>query len=535
MVLSPFEGYNFGYKRVWSMAGKVRHLINRSGRYHARLVVPKDLRDAVGKTELRLPLGGDYRQALKLLPGAVAQLQSQIAEVERKSGQGVKPLRYPLALDQLAHAHYMQRLAFDDELRNDPRWPAIGIDDILVGRLRDAIAGKATDAELDALVGDRIERFRKAGNVDAERGSDEWRTIARALCIAEYEALERVYERDEGDFSGKPKAPILANAQPSEEPQERLGLTRLWEDYVRSRVQADFMRDKGQRQRPVFENLRKFLKHDDARKVTKKDLLAWRDHLLKTLSAKTVNDIYLSAVRSVFSWAKENDKLAENPADGVRQRKPRKVYSRERGYTDAEALKVLKASRAYEPKIDEFGNVRESEKMIMTKRWVPIICAFTGARVSEIIQLRKQDVRKEEGQWIIRITPDAGTVKSGGYRDVPLHPQIIELGFMIVVEEAAKGPLFHNATEPEKYEKAARIVSNKLSDWLRVEKLRPDGLQPNHAWRHRFKTQCLELGISDRVMDAIQGHAGRTAGDNYGDVTLKAKRDAICKLPNFEL
>ena len=54
------------------MAGKTRHMVNRSGRYLARLVVPKDLREIVGKTELRAPLGGDYREALRLLPGAVA-------------------------------------------------------------------------------------------------------------------------------------------------------------------------------------------------------------------------------------------------------------------------------------------------------------------------------------------------------------------------------------------------------------------------------------------------------------------------------
>ena len=50
-----------------------------------------------------------------------------------------------------------------------------------------------------------------------------------------------------------------------------------------------------------------------------------------------------------------------------------------------------------------------------------------------------------------------------------------------------------------------------------------------------MKTQCRELGISDRVFDAIQGHAGRTAGDNYGDVTLKTKIDAIARLPDYDL
>ncbi|WP_241525932.1 DUF6538 domain-containing protein [Pseudophaeobacter leonis] len=521
------------------MAGKIRNLVNRSGRYHARLVVPKDLREAVGKTELRTPLGGDYREAQKLLPGAVAQLQHRIAQAERQAGQGrsrATPARYPLAPDQIAHSHYTQRLVFDDELRSDPRYASFGyVDELLVQRLRDAIAGKADSEELNALVGRQIERFRAAGNLDAEPGSDEWRVIARALCSAELEALARVAERDEGDYTGTPAAPIIKDSQPPENAAARVNLTDLWSDYVNSRVQAGFMRDGGKRQRPVIENLRKFLRHNNATRITKKDLLAWRDHLMKDLSAKTVNDIYLSAVRSLFTWAVENDRLPENVASNVRQPKPRKVYGRERGYTDEEAVKVLKASRTYEPQPDSTGHVRESEQMANLKRWVPIICAFTGARVSEITQLRKEDIRKVDGHWVARITPDAGTVKSGGYRDVPLHPQIIEEGFAQFVANAKPGPMFHNATEPEKFQRAAVIVSNKLSDWLRMSGLRPEGLQPNHAWRHRLKTQCRELGISDRVVDAIQGHAGRTAGDNYGDVTLKTKTDAIAKLPDYEI
>lgn len=53
------------------MAGKVRNMVNRSGRYDACLVVPKDLRRFVGKAELRLLLCGGHQQALKLLSSAV--------------------------------------------------------------------------------------------------------------------------------------------------------------------------------------------------------------------------------------------------------------------------------------------------------------------------------------------------------------------------------------------------------------------------------------------------------------------------------
>lgn len=78
------------------MAGKIKNFVNRSGRYHARFVVPKDLRAIIGKTELRTPLGGDYREAIKLLPGAVTQLQYQIGLAERQAGQGRDGHRPPL-------------------------------------------------------------------------------------------------------------------------------------------------------------------------------------------------------------------------------------------------------------------------------------------------------------------------------------------------------------------------------------------------------------------------------------------------------
>ncbi len=166
------------------MAGKVRHLVNRSGRYHARIVVPKDLRDVIGKTELRQPLGPDYRQALRLLPGAVAQLQHEIALAERKVAAqrpGGRPARFPMAPDQIAWANYQSRAAFDDTLCNDHRYASVGIDDRLVRFLKEGMAGRLSDRELELLVGERIDHYRRLGNSDAKHGTEEWRELARAL------------------------------------------------------------------------------------------------------------------------------------------------------------------------------------------------------------------------------------------------------------------------------------------------------------------------------------------------------------------
>jgi hypothetical protein len=44
----------------------------------------------------------------------------------------------------------------------------------------------------------------------------------------------------------------------------------------------------------------------------------------------------------------------------------------------------------------------------------------------------------------------------------------------------------------------------------------------------------MESGIPPSVLDAIQGHAPRTASDSYGDVTVKAMA-AMERVPKVEV
>ncbi len=521
------------------MAGKTRYLLNRNGRFFARLVVPKELRQIVGKSELRTLLGPDLRTAMKLLHGAVAALQHELAQAERKAAATgavkVQPGRYPLAPDQIAASHYAQRLAFDDALRNDPRYASMLIDTVLVDSLRAAASGSLPDNDLTALVGDLVERFRQIGNHNAQPGSDEWRGIARAVAVGELEALGRVSERDEGDFTGKPLHPMIVNAQAQVDAPAPVSIKRLWADYVQSRKLLGYMADDGRRQILAVESLLDYLRHDDAAKVTKKDMTAWLDLAVTQRSPATVSKVYLPTIRSLFRWAHGKDKIASDPTTGLRVVMPKKIQTREKGYTTPEAVKVLKACLAYQPKTGPKGSVLEGPKTTAAKRWAPLLCAFTGARVAEITQLRKEDFRKEGDVHVARITPEAGSTKTGQWRDVPLHPQIIALGFLNYLDTVPSGPIFHNATDPAKYTYNAKKMANRLGDWLQENDLVPDGVQPSHGWRHRLKTIGREVGIQDRVLDAIQGHAPRTAGDNYGDITIKTKATAIELLPEFDL
>ncbi|TPK53817.1 MULTISPECIES: tyrosine-type recombinase/integrase [unclassified Mesorhizobium] len=521
------------------MTGRVRNLLNRDGRYFARLVVPKELRPYIGKTELRTGLGPDYRTALKMLPGAVATLQHEIALGERRAvaagEQSITVGRYPLLPPQIASRDYQMRLADDAEIRaHHYQYAGFEVDYEAARLFRDGYSGKLSDDELERLIGERLEEFKSLGNHSATKGGLEWRLIAQALCVSAYEAMSRQHERNDGDFKGEPSHPLLTTAQPVEDDRQPVSLKGLLTDYLDERAADGKGREARKRWTPVFADLSNFIRHNDARKLTKQNLLDWKDASLKTLASKTVGDVYLASVRTVLKWAVNNDRLETNVAENVRIKVSKRQHSREKGFTLDEAVVVLKVASDHQPKHSDNPQTREAPQTTAAKRWSPILCAHTGARIAEITQLRKQDFRYEKGVPVVRIAPNAGSVKAGNYRDVPLHQQLIDLGLMDFVEGAADGPLFYPASEKKDGTLPARTVAGRISEWLQAKKVIPEGVSPSHGWRHRFKTVGLEIGVAGRILEAIQGHAGRTAGDDYGDVTITAKASAIARLPRYE-
>jgi integrase len=154
--------------------------------------------------------------------------------------------------------------------------------------------------------------------------------------------------------------------------------------------------------------------------------------------------------------------------------------------------------------------------------------------VGEVAQLRKEDVTQRDGHWVIRITPEAGTVKTNEAREVAVHPQLVDLGFPAFVQQSSHGPLFLTPGEGGEVLGPLRGLKNRLAEFARAVVADPH-VAPNHGWRHRFKTVGMEAGIPPRILDAIQGQAPRTVADSYGDVTLKTIAAAINQLPSYDL
>lgn len=282
--------------------------------------------------------------------------------------------------------------------------------------------------------------------------------------------------------------------------------------------------------RTTIRHLTAFLGHDDAARVTKADVVAFKDHrLAEGASTKTVKDGDLAALKSVFGWAQANCYLPTNPAEGITVRIGRKRdQSRPKGFTDEEVAIILTAAMEREP------SEREKPKTTAAYRWVPWLLAFTGARVGEICQLRKEDIFEQSGRWVLRITPEAGSVKTGQSRLVPIHSQLIHQGFLEVVRKAGPGHLFVTPTHPSEPQGAVTGLANRMRELIREVVTDPQ-VQPFHAWRHRFQTVTRELGCDEGLVRVITGHAARDVHDRYGDHTVKAMARVIDAIPSFNL
>ncbi|PTS83278.1 hypothetical protein DBR17_08545 [Sphingomonas sp. HMWF008] len=277
-----------------------------------------------------------------------------------------------------------------------------------------------------------------------------------------------------------------------------------------------------------------FVGYDDAARVKPEDVIAWKDHLLHKagkdgtgLSAKTVGETYLSALKTTLRWAVENHKLAGNPAATARVRGPKRVYTRERGLSNDEAKMILTATLLPPPP-------RLSAKRALAHRWVPWLCAYTGARVNEITQLRGKDVALVDGIWTIRITPEAGPIKNFA-RTVALHPHIVDQGF-VDVAKATAGPLFFDPSLRRKgsdENPQSKKVGEHLAKWVRSIGVTHPEVQPNHGWRHRFKTISRNVRMDPEIRDYIQGHVPRTEGEKYGDTSPEAVLREVSRLPRY--
>jgi hypothetical protein len=129
------------------------------------------------------------------------------------------------------------------------------------------------------------------------------------------------------------------------------------------------------------------------------------------------------------------------------------------------------------------------------------------ARVGELTQLRVQDIEQRACGPVLRITPDAGTVKTGKARTVPIHPHLVEMGLLDYVEAVKarlgkQGPLFFRSPARPSRNPTYRAPAAR---WMRQLGVTDPVSSPTTPGRHTFKRRAARAGIEPRIPDFICG------------------------------
>lgn len=161
----------------------------------------------------------------------------------------------------------------------------------------------------------------------------------------------------------------------------------------------------------------------------------------------------------------------------------------------------------------ELERIFAPENLLNTKkpheRWIPLLGLFTGARIGEISQIHHNDIQQsKEGIWAVAISDSQmfQTVKTAAAkRVVPIHPELIKLGFLDYVADV----------------KAAVPESDRIFPYLRYDKRNGFGDVPSEA----FARYLDRLGIhgETKVHHSFRKTANQRMKENGVDVAIRSQ------------
>ncbi len=248
--------------------------------------------------------------------------------------------------------------------------------------------------------------------------------------------------------------------------------------------------------------------------VTIRDL-AEMDHD-ETISPKTLKESYKASVRLFLEKkVKPNSQDRVFPAGLTVKEIKYGDGGREVGEHKQRAFKPNELKRLFEgPEMQAFA----ADKSMAHCYWLPHVGLCTGARVNEICQINPQtDVLQdvESGIWYFWMTAETPaddgvtkSIKTGDSRRVPLHPKLVELGFLDYVKglrDAGEKRLF------PQWSVYSTRASGKAEKWFR-QFLRDTGLRDETkgatlTGMHAFRHTLLSYGVLQKMdLTCITGH-----------------------------
>ncbi|TNC08249.1 integrase [Methylobacterium terricola] len=502
--------------------------------YYLRRRVPDDLKAALGRGEVRRSLGTrDPKEAKRLFAEALAELEAQWANLRGGARTLTEREAHILAASIgekfVAHYHdYPSRQDLWDVEAGEGLFstpppilqPGETVVDFLNKKL-DPLLNVRADMRAWCEQAADGKLARDGLRVDPDSRLELVRAIARAMQMGALQLRDMSQGRwtpvaDKKVSSAKsaatknPKAHELILSRAS---GEVVQLEALIEGWLRERQPAA-------KTAYVFPRVvREFIAFNgrgDATSMTEDDIVRWKDSLLQQgLRGTTIRNGKIGPLKTILQWGVDNKKIATNVARGIKVTTKARAADRKRDSTEDEVKQILAAA---------------TEAHDSVRRWVPWLCAYTGARVAEICQLRKEDVYADSMIHVIAIRPEAGSLKNeNSERTIPVHPNLIAQGFLEFVASAKPGPLF-TELPPDRFGSRGGNGSKVLGRWIRSLGMVDPRMQPNHGWRHRFSTLSRDKGLREDVTIYMLGRQKSVSGA-YGGYGLPMLLEQISRIP----
>lgn len=411
-----------------------------------------------------------------------------------------------------------------------------------------------------SLVSGDADLIIEALGFDLPRGSDGYEMLCEKLNAVRMSALEVKLRRALGDVNVESTSPIVRRVREREANKAKAGETILelfdrWsaEQLAKGEKRPDTVSHDRKKIAQFAEfvgndrsvnsiapvevaEYRDLLRNLPPKWKSKKQLagldvreaaLKSRDLGLALTSFSTVNS-HLSAISPLYDWLRRQPVWAGliNPCSGlffdkVKGKNPRPPFS-----TD-QLNKILVSPLFTGFVADGKEYLPGATQSDDWRKWIPLLCMFTGARIGEVAQLRIGDVRQERGVWFVHIRHDvkAGlTTKSGKSRPAALHGILEKIGFLDFHKRQAErancednAPLF-----PELSPNSRGQISGEPSRWWRDYltaigiKHGADGLGA-HAFRHTLADRLRsEAELLDDQIEVCLGHNQKTTTSGYG-------------------
>lgn len=239
---------------------------------------------------------------------------------------------------------------------------------------------------------------------------------------------------------------------------------------------------------------------------------------------------YLSSLHTLMDFAVSRGIRETNPVkglsvgtDGLSHRDRRRPFS-------ADQLKKIFAAPLYTGCVDDLYGYAKAGKNVPRRGrfWVPLICLLHGLRMGEACQLHWNDIAEIDGVTVILIRAsdedkddddiEKRVKTAAGERFVPLHPQMVRLGFPAYVAQMRKSGkvrLFPELTAA----KATGYLSDNFSKWFANFLEKAGAKRPRtsfHSFRHNYRDALREADISGERVRALGGWAGKDTSDDYG-------------------